>query len=151
MLTACLGLILMDTGSWLAPTVISSAIAGAVALATHFSSQSTKKLETREDIRSEAFDQAKTFYVDVIDRQEHEIAQLREQVNEALVRAVEADRSAKLARERAQTADASAAQARGRAQVAEQLADRVHAEVRQLRDDLADRDARIQVLTELHP
>jgi hypothetical protein len=105
--------------SWLAPTVISSGIAGAVALATHYSSQSAKKHESREDIRTEAFDQAKAFYIDVIDRQDREVEALRIQVREALRRASDAETSADAAR----------------------------SAVRKMARDLADRDAMIADLT----
>jgi hypothetical protein len=88
----------LDTGTWLAPTVISSAIAGLVALATHFSSQKAKTVETREDIRTEAYDQAKAFYTDMIDRQDHEIGELRTSVTEALRRAAEAEITADAAK-----------------------------------------------------
>lgn len=83
---------------WIAPTVISSAIAGAVALATHFSAQGAKRTETREDIRTEAFEQAKAFYTDVIERQEEDIASLRTQVKEALRRATDAESAAETCR-----------------------------------------------------
>lgn len=88
----------LKAATWLAPTVISSGIAGAVALATHYSSQSAKKHESREDIRTEAFEQAKAFYVDVIERQDAEVEALRIQVREALRRATEAEASADSAR-----------------------------------------------------
>lgn len=105
--------------AWLAPTVISSGIAGAVALATHYSSQTAKKQESREDIRTEAFEQAKAFYVDVIDRQDREVDALRVQVKEALRRATDAETSADSAR----------------------------AAVRKMARDLAERDAMIAELT----
>lgn len=88
----------LEIGTWLAPTVISSGIAGGVALATHFSAQGAKKSETREDIRTEAFDQAKAYYVDVIDRQEHDLLELRTQVAEALRRAGDAESAAETCR-----------------------------------------------------
>lgn len=71
---------------WLAPTVISSGIAGGVAMATHFSASRAKRSENREDIRTEAFDQAKGYYTDVIERQDREISDMREQVSQALRR-----------------------------------------------------------------
>lgn len=114
-----LPLLKVAAASWLAPTVISSLIAGAVALATHYSSQSEKKHESREDIRTEAFDQAKAFYIDVIDRQDREVEALRIQVKEALRRASDAETSAESARQA----------------------------VRKMARDLAERDAMIAELT----
>lgn len=87
---------MVDT--WLAPAVISSAIAGAVAMATHFSAQKAQRSESREDIRTEAFEQAKLFYLDVIERQDKELDQLRGQVSEALRRSGEAERAADVAK-----------------------------------------------------
>lgn len=86
------------TEAWLAPTVVSSLIAGGVAVATHFSAQKAKKSETREDIRTESFDQAKAFYTDVIERQEKQLEAMRTQVEEAVARARSAEASAENAR-----------------------------------------------------
>lgn len=90
--------VLFEVGSWLAPTVISSGIAGAVALATHFSSQKAKKIESKEDIRTEAYEQAQLFYTDVIDRQDRDIAELRRQMADTVRRAAEAERAAETAK-----------------------------------------------------
>lgn len=97
---------------WLAPAAISSGVAGGVALATHYSSVRAKRLETREDIRTEAFDQAKSFYTDVIDRQEKELAEMRQEIAHALTRV----------------------------KAAEESADQSRAAVRALRVELAERD-----------
>lgn len=91
-------MIQLATEAWIAPTVVSSAIAGGVAMATHFSSQKAKKSETREDIRSESFDQAKAFYTDVIERQEKQLSDMRLQIEEVMVRARSAEASADNAR-----------------------------------------------------
>lgn len=108
----------MSVEQWLAPTVISSLIAGAVAVATHLSSIRAKRMETREDIRTEAFDQAKTFYTDVISRQERELAQIRVDITDALVRVKQAEANA----------------------------DDARAAVRSLHKELRERDERIQDL-----
>lgn len=104
---------------WLAPTVISSLIAGGVAVATHFSSAQAKKTENREDIRTEAFDQAKAYYTDVIERQQTELETMRTQISDALKRL----------------------------DAAEDAADQARAAVRTLRVELEHRDARIADLT----
>jgi signal transduction histidine kinase len=88
-----------DLPAWFAPTVVSSLIAGAVAVLTHFSSQRAKRLESRDDMRSEAFDQAKNYYTDVIERQDGELADLRGQIQDALVRVRAAEQSADQARQ----------------------------------------------------
>lgn len=106
------------SAEWLAPAVVSSAIAGGVAMATHFSAQRAKRMESREDIRSEAFDQAKSFYTDVIERQEHSLADMRTQIADALVRV----------------------------SAAESAADSARLAVRTLRTELADRDEQISDL-----
>lgn len=103
------------TQEWLAPAVVSSAIAGGVAMATHFSSQRAKRMESREDIRSEAFDQAKSFYTDVIERQEAQLADMRRQIADALTRV----------------------------KAAEDSADSARVAVRTLRSELSDRDEQI--------
>lgn len=88
----------MSVNAWLAPTVISSGIAGAVAMATHFSAQRAKQQESREDIRTEAFEQAKQFYTDVIARQEEQLTAMRHDVTTAMERAERAESSAETAR-----------------------------------------------------
>lgn len=75
----------------IAPSVIAAVIAAIVGIVTARSARKSNEYGSRADLETEAFERAKSFYNDIIDRQDGEIHELEGEVEKLKARVAAQD------------------------------------------------------------